>query len=63
MFYVVEKHIGWTERPSFIEAARRTQLIAYAIETIASLGYAQASLAHIAKLAGISKSTSVAKRS
>lgn len=44
------------KRPSFIEAARRTQLIECAIETIATLGYAQASLAQIAKRANISKS-------
>jgi AcrR family transcriptional regulator len=44
------------KRPSFIEAARRAQLIECAIETIARLGYAQASLAQIAKRAGISKS-------
>ena len=44
------------KRPSFIEAARRAQLIECAIETIATLGYAQASLAQIAKRAGISKS-------
>jgi TetR/AcrR family fatty acid metabolism transcriptional regulator len=44
------------KRPSFIEAARRTQLIECAIETIARLGYAQASLAQIAKRADISKS-------
>lgn len=44
------------KRPSFIEAARRTQLIECAIETIATLGYAQASLAHIARRADISKS-------
>jgi AcrR family transcriptional regulator len=44
------------KRPSFIEAARRTQLIDSAIETIATLGYAQASLAQIAQRAGISKS-------
>jgi AcrR family transcriptional regulator len=44
------------KRPSFIEAARRAQLIECAIETIATLGYAQASLAHIAQRAGISKS-------
>lgn len=44
------------KRPSFIEAARRTQLIECAIETIATQGYAQASLAQIAKQAGISKS-------
>jgi len=44
------------KRPSFIEAARRAQLIECAIETIATLGYAQASLAQIAKRAEISKS-------
>jgi TetR/AcrR family transcriptional regulator, fatty acid metabolism regulator protein len=41
--------------PSFIEIARRAQIIECAIETIATLGYAQASLAQIAKRAGISK--------
>jgi TetR/AcrR family transcriptional regulator, fatty acid metabolism regulator protein len=41
--------------PSFIEAARRAQIIEYTIETIATLGYAQASLAQIAQRAGISK--------
>jgi len=40
---------------SFIEAARRAQIIKCAIEAIATLGYRQASLAQIAKLAGISK--------
>ncbi|EYF06147.1 TetR/AcrR family transcriptional regulator [Chondromyces apiculatus] len=40
---------------SFIEAARRAQLVQCAIDTIASEGYAQASLAHIAERAGISK--------
>ncbi|HEY1387576.1 MAG TPA: TetR family transcriptional regulator [Ktedonobacterales bacterium] len=44
------------KRPTFIEAARRAQLIESAIETIATLGYAQASLAQVAKRAGISKS-------
>src|SRR5579884_1596487 len=44
------------KRPTFTEAARRAQLIECAIETIAQLGYAQASLAQIAKRAGISKS-------
>jgi AcrR family transcriptional regulator len=44
------------KRASFIEAARRAQLIECAIETMATLGYAQASLAQIAKCAGISKS-------
>jgi len=47
---------GEQKRPSFIETARRAQLIECAIETIATLGYAQASLAQIAKRAGISKS-------
>jgi TetR/AcrR family fatty acid metabolism transcriptional regulator len=40
---------------SFIEAARRAQIIECTIETIASLGHAQASLAQIAARAGISK--------
>jgi TetR/AcrR family fatty acid metabolism transcriptional regulator len=43
------------ERSSFIEAARRAQIIECAIETIASLGMAQASLTRIAERAGISK--------
>lgn len=43
------------EAPSFIEAARREQIINCAIDTIASLGYAQTSLAEIAKRAKISK--------
>ncbi|NRQ33431.1 TetR family transcriptional regulator [Nonomuraea sp. NN258] len=40
---------------SFIEEARRAQIIAAAIEVIADVGFAQASLARIAKHAGISK--------
>jgi AcrR family transcriptional regulator len=40
---------------SFIEEARRRQIIAAAVEVIAEHGYAQASLARIAKHAGISK--------
>jgi TetR/AcrR family fatty acid metabolism transcriptional regulator len=40
---------------SFIEAARRAQIITCAIETIAERGYANASLAQIARRAGISK--------
>ena len=40
---------------SFIEKARRAQLIACTIETIATLGYAKASLAQIAQRAGVSK--------
>ncbi len=47
--------IDGQNRPTFTEAARRAQLIECAIETIATLGYAQASLAQIAKRAGISK--------
>jgi TetR/AcrR family transcriptional regulator, fatty acid metabolism regulator protein len=40
---------------SFIEEARRAQIVAAAIEVIAELGYAKASLAAIAVRAGISK--------
>jgi AcrR family transcriptional regulator len=40
---------------SFIEAARRRQIIDCAIETIAALGYERASLSEIAKCAGMSK--------
>ena len=40
---------------SFIEIARRAQIIECAINAIAELGYAKASLAEIAKRAGISK--------
>lgn len=47
---------GGQKRPTFTETARRAQLIECAIETIATLGYAQASLAQIATCAGISKS-------
>ncbi|CAM3432576.1 TetR/AcrR family transcriptional regulator [Kibdelosporangium persicum] len=42
--------------PSFIEVARRAQIVECAIETIAAIGYAQASLNQIAERAGISKS-------
>jgi AcrR family transcriptional regulator len=42
------------QRRSFIETARRAQIIDRAIQTIAELGYGQASLAQIAKRAGIS---------
>ncbi len=41
---------------TFIEAARRAQIIECTIETIATLGYVRASLAQIARCAGISKS-------
>jgi AcrR family transcriptional regulator len=40
---------------TFIEAARRAQIVTAAIETIAGLGYGQASLARIAERAGTSK--------
>lgn len=40
---------------SFIEQARRAQILQHAIDTIAALGYAQASIGQIAKHAGISK--------
>lgn len=40
---------------TFIEKARRAQIVACAIETIAEIGYAQASIGQIAKRANISK--------
>ncbi|WP_067562905.1 TetR/AcrR family transcriptional regulator [Nocardia acidivorans] len=40
---------------SFIEEARRRQIIAAAVEVISDIGYGNASLARIAKHAGISK--------
>jgi TetR/AcrR family fatty acid metabolism transcriptional regulator len=45
---------GQTRR-SFIEEARRAQIVGCAIDAIAEFGYAQASLARIARRAGISK--------
>lgn len=41
---------------SFIEQARRAQIVLAAIDTVADVGYSGASLARIAKQAGISKS-------
>lgn len=41
---------------SFIEQARRAQIIAAAAETVAEVGYAGASLSRIARQAGINKS-------
>ena len=41
-------------RTSFTEEARRAQIVAAAIETIADLGYANASFAQIARQAGLS---------
>ena len=46
---------GQDKGRSFIETARRAQIMAAAIDTIAELGYGQASLARIAKTAGTSK--------
>lgn len=43
------------QRRSFIEEARRRQILALAVEVLAEGGYAHASLARIAKHAGISK--------
>ncbi len=43
------------KKPSFIEEARRRQIVETAIQTIATQGFSQASLAEIAKKAGISK--------
>ncbi|MEU0501269.1 helix-turn-helix domain-containing protein [Nocardia sp. NPDC005998] len=43
------------QRRSFIEEARRRQIIASAVEVISEVGYGSASLARIAKHAGISK--------
>src|ERR1700691_6788837 len=40
---------------TFTETARRQQIVAAAIDTIAEVGYAQASLARIAARIGISK--------
>ena len=48
------KSIG-QRRPSFIEEKRRSQIVEIAIQTIATQGFSQASLAEIAKKAGISK--------
>jgi TetR/AcrR family transcriptional regulator, fatty acid metabolism regulator protein len=43
------------EPRTFTEVARRQQIVGAAIDTIAEVGYAQASLARIAERAGISK--------
>ena len=65
MAYVVQMWYSLTMRskdttsgqhkPTFTEAARRAQIIECTIETLAALGYAQTSLAQIAKRAGINK--------
>ncbi|AYY12242.1 TetR/AcrR family transcriptional regulator [Actinobacteria bacterium YIM 96077] len=51
-----ENSPGGRKPPSFIEQARRAQIIEAAAETVAAVGYANASLAQIAEHAGISKS-------
>lgn len=43
------------KKPSFIEEARRRQIVETAIQTIANQGFSQSSLAEIARKAGISK--------
>ncbi len=50
-----EKKPDGQKPPSFIEEARRRQIIESAIETFMELGYANTSLARIAERAGISK--------
>src|SRR5499427_10614765 len=47
--------IGQEPGRTFTETARRAQIVAAAIDTIADLGYGQASLARIAEAAGTSK--------
>ena len=47
--------IGQETSRTFTETARRAQIVAAAIDTIAELGYGQASLARIAATAGTSK--------
>jgi TetR/AcrR family transcriptional regulator, fatty acid metabolism regulator protein len=46
---------GGSENRTFIETARRAQIVAAAIDTIAEVGYAQASFARIAARLGISR--------
>jgi len=47
--------IGQESTRTFTETARRAQIVAAAIDTIAELGYGQASLARIAETAGTGK--------
>lgn len=51
----LEHEQGGQEPRSFIEAARRAQIVENATEVIAEVGYAKASMARIAKRAGISR--------
>jgi AcrR family transcriptional regulator len=50
-----ESGSGGQRDRTFIEAARRAQIVTAAIDSIAELGYGQASLARIAERAGTSK--------
>jgi TetR/AcrR family fatty acid metabolism transcriptional regulator len=52
----VTSPFGKNVNRTFTETARRTQIVAAAIDTIAELGYGRASLARIAETAGTSKS-------
>lgn len=52
---------GGQDGYSFIEAARRAQIVESAIETIAEAGYARASMAQIAPRAGISKGVTTSR--
>lgn len=62
MFYNLNMHSKYsagiqdTPQQSFIEAARRAQIVAATIETLAEVGFAKASLAQIAKRAQIAPS-------
>ncbi len=47
-----------TTKRTFIEEARRSQIVAAAIETLAELGYGKASMAQIAKRAQIAPASS-----
>ncbi|HXU23401.1 MAG TPA: TetR family transcriptional regulator, partial [Tepidiformaceae bacterium] len=47
---------GGRPEPTFIEAARRAQLIDAAIDTLVEFGYARTTMAEIARRANISKS-------
>lgn len=49
-----ENRSGGQEKRSFIEEARRGQIVAATIETITEIGYAKASFVQIARRAGIS---------
>jgi AcrR family transcriptional regulator len=50
---MVSEHV--IERRTFIESARREQIVGAAIDIIAEVGYARASLARIAERIGVSK--------